>query len=1479
MTELLCPTSGLYLHEVADVFEAEHGNILSLKSVAQKRLHPRDGVESLALNPLFALYYESASSFQHKVSLQTLVNDSGLLYCDNGHISRVMVFSNSVHGRLQCALLTILKNDDYLHSFKFIKTKLKENYPDLFQQLDYDRTTDIAFTRSILQKFSPLIHIYRVPTINRYDDNTKDTQRRRNKNSKIQAADFKTEIVGDLWDLRYQRRYPHSMRVFNVHFNDRIYDLVRSVCMKRMIRYHEEDFVIANNGVKAHEFETIWQSMYSEEIFPFLQNDYALFHHLIEFQSHNIRALPISNIPESIDSDGSATTMEEDALSLMLMDEEDASKRYPTESPKSQRGGDRKGKYAEFSGSLIAGSSLISSARSLYDRANKMYYQSYHFVPVQPYNNQTYSRLINLKNMLHNQLLHKQKESHSTNDGNGSESLSEQQQHQHSMANVAAEKLVALKREYAQNISYLLKTFRSDGIPLCDFARIFEFRYHNIENTKQSTPLLSFNPDVIAVTIDMAKGVLNVGDLHRSLSNLLVVWGALITPKTKPIQQQIVFPLNLGVMNWTILSAMDYYNHKESASGSMYNVSWTEVKRIGQQHNNYNSVIHQHRQQTFGSAPDTKLWIMDDTEWLKHHSFFKFASNVTLSHKFLFSPQQLSAFWPNSESNLMLFRRPVAPIMDYDTLMLCTLWQSNDQFINRNRKLLNVAFFKFVDDLHIKYSRRMDSVHEKAILHDFLSTLTLRICYLLTLYIEQYDDKINYLRWSTLMNRYETLWGRLLIPSFDIQKSHNLIFGILGSLHCNMVDAINNKEFVEKYLIEKGHFKIPSHRGMNQLFIQFPVNLLSKYINPMIAPRRNIKELDVSISMNEYHKQFVPISFLLSSQMLQIKKYNNSMMSADLDPDDWKHSDSYYALSMDPLTRSTVHDIMYDRNTEGVGDGNNDGTQRRGDGSAGDLNDKFQRLLSRQVYCVATMKEVLSSLKDEQWDQLSNTLIRHIVDGFVLRGELSNAWKLLMKWFVDKLGHRHQLYAHLCSIYLNHNDLASSFTIYDHLRCRLVALHEGRESNDDYHYESQMVMYSLCECTNRFVPKIIENGQFYLFNELIDGILKLKEQRIIREVDPFVSNGNLKMVFECFNSNELVSRLLSLAAFIKMKEPESMGSFFRSTFKQKDIMSLLRLSWNHNNKLAKEMTDIIIAIDREDGAIINWQHVLDEAISQQIVHSILSNQGVVNIYDEITEQSINWHLDEGKGSHFVDPIRLSVDQCSNIVGTYCGGLPPRISLGGWRLVSQWIIDVQRQQTGDAELLETFAVQPPQNVNAMIYYFVGIECFECLLSENHGDAVKWMGIAMDTLRGYKQLVDEHIYDMNGVVVMLQIAATMGNMDLFCDILEVLSAESTNVICEHYTDLLIECFINDNVQRLSNKAKTLQFEHYDTNGAERHQRMSDLIATFEAVHRDSTDDEKRRELVKRWISSTERYQSLCMLDQYSRGEVKSNVYDSM
>ncbi len=68
-----------------------------------------------------------------------------------------------------------------------------------------------------------------------------------------------------------------------------------------------------------------------------------------------------------------------------------------------------------------------------------------------------------------------------------------------------------------------------------------------------------------------------------------MVWGALITPKTKPIQQR--------------LNCMNYYKD----NNNIYSIPWIKIKEIGQNIDNENSIIHKHRNKFFGSEIDTRL--------------------------------------------------------------------------------------------------------------------------------------------------------------------------------------------------------------------------------------------------------------------------------------------------------------------------------------------------------------------------------------------------------------------------------------------------------------------------------------------------------------------------------------------------------------------------------------------------------------------------------------------------------------------------------------------------------------------------------------------------------------------------------------------------------------------------------------------------------------------------------------------------------
>ena len=166
--------------------------------------------------------------------------------------------------------------------------------------------------------------------------------------------------------------------------------------------------------------------------------------------------------------------------------------------------------------------------------------------------------------------------------------------------------------------------------------------------------------------------------------------------------------------------------------------------------------------------------------------------------------------------------------------------------------------------------------------------MTTRVLWLLRAYAEQYDQ-VHCLRWSTFMNRYEALFGRLVLPSFSSGGAKNLLFAIFDALDCTVVDCVNRHDWVLRELVRKGRFRLPEVHGLNQLCI-----LLSEreHLERTLC-ELGAADLDasaVAIAMNTYHREFVPLSFLLSARMLDVGGYANAMLSADTEPDDWTHS-------------------------------------------------------------------------------------------------------------------------------------------------------------------------------------------------------------------------------------------------------------------------------------------------------------------------------------------------------------------------------------------------------------------------------------------------------------------------------------------------------------------------------------------------------------------------------------------------------------
>merc|ERR1712228_206170 len=259
----------------------------------------------------------------------------------------------------------------------------------------------------------------------------------------------------------------------------------------------------------------------------------------------------------------------------------------------------------------------------------------------------------------------------------------------------------------------------------------------------------------------------------------------------------------------------------------------------------------------------------------------------------------------------------------------------------------------------------------------------------------------------------------------------------------------------------------------------------------------------------------------------------------------------------------------------------------------------------------------------------------------------------------------------------------------------------------------------------KFQPKIIENGQFYLFNDIVDGILNLKSAQIItaQNMDAFISNKNLKRLFEIFCKNELISRLISLISFIKEKDNESVALFIKSTFKQNDIISLLQLSSNSNKRLAQDIISMICDINNTDKLIIDWHEVLKYTIKHNMLHD-LDQHG----YDGV--------------------VSLDLSECKSIIQTYCSDdvYGARLSHNCWELIIKWISSSFHRYKFDEKGKQLI----PKWINNLLHYFCSNECFECLLSENSGDAIKWINLAMYLMEFQNGAINENIYSMNGVI---------------------------------------------------------------------------------------------------------------------------------
>eukprot|EP01084_Bolivina_argentea_P105066 188069_1 len=146
-----------------------------------------------------------------------------------------------------------------------------------------------------------------------------------------------------------------------------------------------------------------------------------------------------------------------------------------------------------------------------------------------------------------------------------------------------------------------------------------------------------------------------------------------------------------------------------------------------------------------------------------------------------------------------------------------------------------------------------------------------------------------------------------------------------------------------------------------------------------------------------------------------------------------------------------------------------------------DLNEKFEKLLSRPNYSIWAVRELFANLNSTEWDQVPNEHIRHILDGYYMRNDIIFVYKILMKWFKKKMGNRYILYSDLCKTAIKQNNLQIAIEVFEYLLFSLMTKTNKYDDQNDIN----LLLYYIYDNMNLLIPKLIKDGQFYTFDDIV----------------------------------------------------------------------------------------------------------------------------------------------------------------------------------------------------------------------------------------------------------------------------------------------------------------------------------------------------------------------------------------------------------
>ena len=151
-----------------------------------------------------------------------------------------------------------------------------------------------------------------------------------------------------------------------------------------------------------------------------------------------------------------------------------------------------------------------------------------------------------------------------------------------------------------------------------------------------------------------------------------------------------------------------------------------------------------------------------------------------------------------------------------------------------------------------------------------------------------------------------------------------------------------------------------------------------------------------------------------------------------------------------------------------------------------DLHEKFEKLLSRPTYSIWAVRELLASFNHDEWPLIPTSHLRHVLDAYYVRNDLVFVHKILMKWFTKKMGNRYELYADLCKAAIRSTNLLMAHQVFQYL---VHSLKMAQSTNQD---ESvPLLLFHVYDALNLLIPKLIECGQFQLFDDLLAQLIGL----------------------------------------------------------------------------------------------------------------------------------------------------------------------------------------------------------------------------------------------------------------------------------------------------------------------------------------------------------------------------------------------------